>query len=73
MTLEGIGFVLGIIGALWMKSALGLLERERRGGGGQLRAPKSESAALKAFLRGIALILAGFGCETFARLFLNHQ
>lgn len=30
-----------------------------------------EDPALKAFLRGLALVLLGLGIETYARLFLN--
>jgi hypothetical protein len=30
-----------------------------------------ENPALKAFIRGVALVLLGLGIETYARLFLN--
>jgi hypothetical protein len=30
-----------------------------------------DNPALKAFIRGLSLVLAGLGIETYARLFLN--
>ena len=72
MTLEGIGFIIGIIGAIWMKSALGLIEREKQNVHQRLLGPKKESPAVQAFIRGISLVLTGLGFETFARLFLTN-
>lgn len=70
MTLDVIGFVIGLIGAVWMKSALGLLEQEKRNVQHQLLGHHRESPAVRAFIRGISLVLLGLGFETFARLFL---
>ncbi|MGH7845000.1 MAG: hypothetical protein ACREQW_07505 [Candidatus Binatia bacterium] len=72
MTLEVIGFVIGIIGAIWMKSAMGLLEQEKQNVHQRRLGPKKESPAIQAFIRGISLVLAGLGFETFARLFLTN-
>jgi hypothetical protein len=72
MTLEGIGFIIGIIGAIWMKSALGLIEQEKQNVHQRLLGPKKESPAVQAFIRGISLVLTGLGFETFARLFLTN-
>jgi hypothetical protein len=70
MELELLGFVTGIIGAIWMKAAMGLLSEKRdhpeleRSIGRE-----AENPALKAFLRGLTLVLIGLGLETYARLF----
>ena len=72
MTVEVVGLVVGIIGAMWMKSAMGLLSQERENPHKQLLGPRQESPAVQAFVRGISLVLMGLGIETFARLFLNY-
>jgi len=72
MTVEVVGLVVGIIGAMWMKSAMGLLSQERENPRKQLLGPRQESPAVQAFVRGISLVLMGLGIETFARLFLNY-
>lgn len=73
MELETLGFVIGLVGAIWLKSSLNLMRSQgephqiallRRVG----REP--EAPALKAFVRGLALVLFGLGIETYARLFL---
>jgi hypothetical protein len=70
MDLELLGFVTGIIGAIWMKAAMGLMndrrahpELERSMG------READNPALKAFLRGLTFVLIGLGLETYARLF----
>ena len=64
------GFVIGIIGAIWLKVSLNFLQEQ-----GQLEAkkllPREESPAVVAFIKGLSLILTGLGMETFARLFLS--
>ncbi|HEX7231415.1 MAG TPA: hypothetical protein VF452_13550 [Candidatus Binatia bacterium] len=73
MDLETFGFVIGLVGAIWMKSSLNLMRTQSE--------PKKiallrtmgrepEEPALKAFVRGLALVLFGLGIETYARLFL---
>jgi hypothetical protein len=59
VTFELVGFILGLIGAIWMKISLSLLNREKakpEPDGPYLR---EESPAQRAFLRGISLILIG--------------
>ncbi|MGH7772626.1 MAG: hypothetical protein ACREQA_10370 [Candidatus Binatia bacterium] len=71
MTLEVAGFIIGIIGAIWMKNALNLLNRERKKPEIEKIRPRLEDPALEAFIKGLTLILIGLGMETIARLFLN--
>ena len=70
MGLEGSGFVIGLIGAVWMKSSMNLMHNRK--GSPELRmiGRESEDPALKAFIRGLSLVLLGLGIETYARLFL---
>ena len=72
MTVEVVGLVVGIIGAIWMKSAMGLLSQERENPHKQMFGPNRESPAVQAFVRGLSLVLMGLGIETFARLFLSY-
>jgi hypothetical protein len=72
MDIEGLGFVIGIVGAVLVKASMGemrkgpaLTDVERSMG----REP--ENPAIKTFTRGLALVLAGLGLETYARLFLH--
>ncbi|MGH7826919.1 MAG: hypothetical protein ACREQ7_17325 [Candidatus Binatia bacterium] len=70
MDIELLGFATGIIGAIWMKAAVGLMNQQRP----HPELEKSlgreaENPALKAFLRGLVLLLVGLGLETYARLF----
>jgi hypothetical protein len=69
MELDSIGFFIGLIGAFWMKTSLGMLGKERERQSVRASFPIEESPALKAFVRGLALILLGLGLETAARLF----
>jgi ABC-type lipoprotein release transport system permease subunit len=73
LDLETCGFVIGLVGAIWMKSSLNLMQRQREQQ--QIAVLRTmgrepEEPALKAFLRGLALVLVGLGVETYARLFL---
>ena len=73
MDLETCGFVIGLLGAIWMKSSLNLMYRQREQQQVALlrtMGREPEESALKAFLRGLALVLVGLGVETYARLFL---
>ncbi len=71
MGIEGIGFVIGLIGAIWMKSSINLMREGREQPELKMIGREPENPALKAFIRGLSLILLGFGLETYARLFLN--
>jgi hypothetical protein len=73
VNLETFGFVIGLVGAIWMKSSLNLMRgwREPR----QIALLRTmgrepEEPALEAFIRGLALVLVGLVVETYARLFL---
>ncbi len=71
MTLELAGFIIGIIGAIWMKISVNLLNQEKNKPEIAGIPPGRESPALRAFIKGLTLILIGLGIETFTRLFLN--
>ncbi len=71
MELEGIGFVIGIIGAIWLKSSMNLAREQREQPELKMIGREQEDPALRAFIRGLSLILLGLGVETYARLFLN--
>ena len=71
MDLEGIGFVIGIVGAIWMKSSMNLMREQREQPELKMIGREPEDPALRAFIRGLSLILLGLGLETYARLFLN--
>ncbi len=71
MGIEGIGFIIGLIGAIWMKSSINLMREGREQPELKMIGREPENPALKAFIRGLSLILLGFGLETYARLFLN--
>ena len=70
MDIEGVGFVIGLIGAVLLKSSMNLMREQ----GVEVEIAKSigrdpENPALKAFVRGLALVLIGLGLETYGRLF----
>ena len=72
MDIETLGFVIGLIGAVILKSSMNLMNDQPTCG--PLRESmgrESENPALKTFLRGLALVLLGLGLETYARLFLS--
>ena len=71
MGIEGIGFIIGLIGAIWMKSSINLMRESREQPELKMIGREPENPALKAFIRGLSLILLGFGLETYARLFLH--
>ena len=71
MDIEGAGFVIGLIGAIWMKSSMNLMRESRDRAEFRMIGRDPETPALKAFLRGLGLVLLGLGIETYARLFLN--
>ena len=71
MGIEGIGFVIGLIGAIWMKSSINLMREGREQPELKMIGREPENPALKAFIRGLSLILVGLALETYARLFLH--
>ena len=71
MGIEGLGFVIGIIGAIWMKSSMNLVREQKEQPELKMIGRQPEDPALKAFIRGLSLILLGLGLETYARLFSN--
>jgi hypothetical protein len=70
MSIELLGFVIGIIGAIWIKVSVDLMRRETQRPVLSMIGREPEDPALKAFVRGISMVLIGLGMETYARLFL---
>ena len=71
MDIEGVGFIIGLIGAIWMKSSMSLMKEYKEPPELRMIGHEPENPALRAFVRGLSLVLVGLGIETFARLFLN--
>jgi hypothetical protein len=71
MDIEGMGFIVGLIGAIWMKSAMNLLKEDKQQPELKMIGRETENPALKAFIRGLSLVFVGLGLETYARLFLS--
>jgi len=71
MDFEGAGFVIGLIGAVWMKSSMNLVREQKEDPVLKSIGRAAENPALKAFLRGIALVTLGLAIETCARLFAS--
>ena len=71
MGIEGLGFVIGVIGAIWLKSSMNLMREQKEQPELKMIGREPEDPAVKAFMRGLTLILLGLGLETYARLFLN--
>jgi hypothetical protein len=70
MTIENLGFVVGIVGALLVKASAGSMTNHPvRSQLEESMGRKAENVALKTFVRGIGLVLAGLGLETYARVF----
>jgi hypothetical protein len=70
MDIEGVGFVIGLIGAVLLKSSMNLVREQ----GVEVDMAQSigrepENPALKAFVRGLTLVMIGLGLETYGRLF----
>jgi hypothetical protein len=61
--------VIGLIGAIWMKSSMNLMNRYRERPELKMIGREPENPALTAFVRGLTLVLLGLGIETYARLF----
>jgi len=71
MDLEGAGFVIGLIGAIWMKSSMNLMRERKEDPVLEMIGRQPENPALQAFIRGIGLVLLGLAIETYTRLFAN--
>ena len=71
MDIEGAGFVIGLIGAIWMKSSLNLIRDYKPSAELKMIGREPDNPALKAFMRGLSLVLLGLGIETYARLFVS--
>ena len=71
MGIEGLGFIIGVIGAIWLKSSINLMREQKEQPELKMIGREPEDPALKAFVRGLSLILLGLGLETYARLFLH--
>jgi len=71
MDIESSGFIIGLIGAIWMKSSMNLMREHEDQPELKMIGRETENPALKAFIRGLSLVLLGLGIETYARLFLN--
>jgi hypothetical protein len=71
MGIEGTGFIIGLIGAIWMKSSMNLIRGYQQQPELKMIGRETENPAFKAFIRGLSLVLVGLGIETYARLFLN--
>jgi hypothetical protein len=54
-----------------MKSSMNLMRNYQAQPELKMIGRETENPALKAFIRGLSLVLAGLGIETFARLFLH--
>jgi len=71
MDIEGLGFVIGLIGAIWMKSSMNLMRNTKDQPELKIIAREPDNPAFKAFIRGLSLMLLGLGVESYARLFLS--
>ena len=71
MNIELAGFVIGLIGAIWIKASINLMRQAKPQPDLEMIGRQPEDPAAKAFIRGIALVLIGLGLETYARLFLH--
>jgi hypothetical protein len=71
MDIESTGFIIGLIGAVWMKTSLNLMRECGEQPELKMIGREPENPALKAFVRGLSLVLLGLGIETYARLFLH--
>jgi hypothetical protein len=71
MDIEGSGFLIGLIGAIWMKVSMNLMRGQKDQPELRMIGREPENPALKAFLRGLSLVVLGLALETYARLFLK--
>ena len=69
MDIEGLGFLIGLIGAVILKSSMNSMNQRPSFSLEKSLGREPENPALKMFLRGLTLVLVGLGLETYARLF----
>ena len=69
MDIETLGFIIGLIGAMYMKASIGLMRSSQPEPELRMIGREPENPALTAFLKGLVLILLGLGAETYGRLF----
>ena len=69
MDIEGVGFIIGLIGAIWMKSSMNLTRKYREQPELKMTGREMENPALKAFIRGLSLVLAGLGQRQRGQIF----
>ena len=70
MDLEGFGFLIGLIGAIYMKISLNQMRETERQPELKMMGREPENPALTAFIKGISLVILGLAAETYARIFL---
>lgn len=69
MDIESLGFVIGLIGAVILKSSMNRMNgRPTHAALEKSLGREPEHPALKSFLRGLLLVMIGLGLETYARL-----
>jgi len=71
MDIESLGFVIGITGAIWMKSSMNLMREYKEQPELRTIGREPKNPALTAFVKGLSLVMLGLGIETYARLFLE--
>lgn len=71
MDIEGLGFIIGLIGAVWMKGSMNVMRDYKEQPELKMIGREPDNPALKVFIRGLSLVLVGLAVETYARLFLH--
>ena len=69
MGIEGMGFLIGLIGAIYLKASINLMRHSEPQPEMLMIGREPENPALRAFIKGLLLILLGLAAETYARLF----
>ena len=69
MGIEGLGFLIGLIGAVYLKASINLMRHSEPHPEMLMIGREPENPALRAFIKGLLLILLGLAAETYARLF----
>jgi hypothetical protein len=69
MGIEGLGFLIGLIGAIYLKASINLMRHSEPQPEMLTIGREPENPALRAFIKGLLLILLGLAAETYARLF----
>ena len=69
MGIEGFGFLIGLIGAIYMKASINLMRHSEPQPEMRMIGHEPENPAVRAFIKGLLLIFLGLAAETYARLF----